>query len=56
MSMIDPKGSRPSTLINNLARLQRAGNLKLVKTEVPENSDTRILPSNDNYATDLNAI
>ena len=43
MSMIDPKGSRPSALVN-LARLQRIGNLKLVKTEVPDNSDKRISP------------
>lgn len=55
MSMIDPKGSRPSTLAN-LATLQRGSNLKLVKTEVPHNSDTRISPSNDNYLTDINAV
>lgn len=55
MSMIDPKGSRPSALVN-LARLQRSGNLKLVKTVVPDNSDTRNSASNDNYLTDINAI
>lgn len=55
MSMTDPKGSRPSALVN-LARLQRGGNLKLVKTVVPDNPDTRISPSNDNYLTDINAV
>lgn len=55
MSMIDPKGSRPSSLVN-LASLQRSGNLRLVKTEVPHDSDKRISPSNDNYLTDINAV
>lgn len=55
MSMIDPKGSRPSTLVN-LAGLQRNGNLKLVKTEAHDDSDERISLSNDNYLTDINAV
>ena len=54
MSMIDPKGSRPSALVN-LARLQH-GNLKLVKTEVHNDSDKRISLSNDHYPTDINAV
>ena len=55
MSMIDPKGSRPSALVN-LARLQRSGNLKLVITEAHDDSDKRISSSNDNYLTDINAV
>ena len=55
ISMIDPKGSRPSTLVN-LARLQRGGNLKLVKTEAHDDSDKRISSSNDNYQIDVNAV
>jgi hypothetical protein len=55
MSMIDPKGSRPSALVN-LARLQRNGNLRLVKTEARDDSDKRISSSNDNYLTDINAV
>lgn len=54
MSMIDPKGSRPYSLVH-LARLQRTGNLKLVKTEVPDNSDVQISQSNDNCLTDIAA-
>jgi hypothetical protein len=54
MSMIDPKGSRPSALVN-LARFQRNGNLKLVITEARYDSDKRINSSNDNYLTDINA-
>ena len=54
ISMIDPKGSRPSALVN-LARLQH-GNLKLVKTEVHNDSDKRISLSNDHYPTDINAV
>jgi hypothetical protein len=54
MSMIDPKGSRPSALVN-LARLQQNGNLTLVKTEAHDDSDKRISSSNDNYLTDINA-
>jgi hypothetical protein len=52
MSMIDPKGSRPSALVN-LAGLQPSANLKLVKTEAREDSDPRISSSNDNYLTDI---
>ena len=55
MSMIDPKGSRTSALVN-FARLQRSGNLKLVKTEALNASDKLISPSNDNYLTDINAV
>ena len=55
ISMIDPKGSRPSALVN-LARLQRSGNLKLVITEARDDSDKRISPSNDNYLADINAV
>ena len=55
MSMIDPKGSRPSALVN-LARLQRNGKLKLVKTEVRDDSDKRMSSSNDNFLTDINTV
>jgi hypothetical protein len=55
MSMIDPKGYRPSALVN-LARPQRNGNLRLVKTEARDDSDKRISSSNDNYLTDINAV
>ena len=54
MSMIDCKGSRPSTIVH-LARLKRSGNLELVKTEAHHVSHKRILPSNNNYLSDINA-
>jgi hypothetical protein len=52
MSMIDPKGSRPSALVI-LASLQRSGKLKLVKTEARNDSDKRSISSNDNYPSDI---
>lgn len=51
MSMIDPKGSRPSALVNFL-RLQQSGNLKLIKNEAYGDSDKRISPTNDGHVTD----
>lgn len=53
MSMIDPKGARSSAL-DNLARLQQSGNLKLVKTDVQDESDKRISQLDRGYGTDIN--
>lgn len=54
MSMIDPKGSRPSALVN-LARLHRTGNLKLVKTDVPDGLDKAVSPSSETCMADIDA-
>jgi hypothetical protein len=54
MSMIDPKGARSSAL-DNVARLQQSGSLKLVKTDVQDDSDKRISPLERGYGNDINA-